>query len=58
MWGPDGVFLTEYARVSVEEAATAAFVLPSALNDTVGEYRVRVSDVLRGASAEATVRLE
>ncbi len=58
VWGPDGAFLPEYARVSVEEAATAAFVLPSALNDAGGEYRVRVTDVLRGASAEATVRLE
>jgi hypothetical protein len=58
VWGPDGAFLPEYARVSVEAAATAAFVLPSALNDAAGEYRVRVTDVLRGASADATVRLE
>ena len=50
--GPGGVFLPEYAQVTVEDGATAAFVLPSALDDAPGEYRVRVTDVLSGASAE------
>ena len=44
--------------MTVEDGATAAFVLPSALDDAPGEYRVRVTDVLSGASAEATLRLE
>jgi hypothetical protein len=56
--GPDGAFRPEYARVTVEEGPSAAFVLPSALNDPAGEYRVRVTDVLSGGSAEATLRLE
>jgi hypothetical protein len=56
--GPDGAFRPEYAQVSVEEGAQAAFVLPSALSDPAGEYRVRVGDVLSGASAEARLRLE
>jgi hypothetical protein len=56
--GPGGAFLPEYARVTVEEGTPASFVLPSALDDPAGEYRVRVSDVLSGASAEATLRLE
>jgi hypothetical protein len=56
--GPGGAFLAEYARVTVDEGPSATFVLPSALNDPAGEYRVRVADVLSGASAEATLRLE
>ena len=35
-----------------------AFVLPSALNDPAGEYRVTASDILGGASAETRLRLE
>ena len=58
VYGPDGAFRPEYARVSVEEGAEARFVLPSALNDPAGEYRVHVSDVLSGASAAASLRLE
>ena len=56
--GPDGAFRPEYARVEVEDGPSAAFTLPSALNDPAGEYRVRVTDVLSGVSAEATLRLE
>ena len=56
--GPDGAFRPEYAQVSVEDRPEATFVLPSALSDPAGEYRVRVTDVLSGASAEASLRLE
>jgi hypothetical protein len=56
--GPDGSFRPEYAQVTVEDASTATFTLPSALNDPPGEYRVRVNDVLSGASSEATFRLD
>jgi len=56
--GPDGAFRPEYARVSLEPGTRARFYLPSALDDAAGEYRVRVSDVLGGASAEASLRLE
>jgi hypothetical protein len=58
VWGPDGTFLPEYARTTVEEGASADFVLPSALNDAPGEYRLDVTDVLSGASARTTLRLE
>ncbi len=58
VWRPDGVFLPEYARTTVAEGPSTTFVLPSALNDAAGEYRLRVTDVLSGASAEATLRLE
>ena len=56
--GPDGRFLPEYARVDLVNGPTASFTLPSALNDPPGEYRLRVSDLLTGSSAEAVVRLE
>jgi hypothetical protein len=56
--GPDGALRPEYAQVAVEEGPEATFVLPSARSDPAGEYRVRVSDVLSGASAEARLRLE
>jgi hypothetical protein len=56
--GPDGAFRPEYAQVTVGDKAQATFTLPSALNDPAGEYRIRVGDVLTGASAEATLRLE
>jgi hypothetical protein len=56
--GPSGAFLPEYARATVADDEKAAFVLPTALNDPAGEYRVRVTDVLTGASAEKAVLLE
>jgi hypothetical protein len=56
--GPGGAFRSEYAHATVADGSTAAFVLPSALNDEKGEYRIRVTDVLSGASAERRLRLE
>jgi hypothetical protein len=56
--GPDGSFLPEYAQVTAADDAAPTFTFPSALNDPPGDYRVRVADVLTGASAEATLRLE
>jgi hypothetical protein len=56
--GPGGAFRWEYAQATVADGSTAAFVLPSALNDEMGEYRIRVTDVLSGASAERRLRLE
>jgi Beta-galactosidase len=56
--GPDGAFRPEYAKVTVEDGASATFPLPLAFNDAAGEYRVRVTDVLDGASAEARLRVE
>jgi glycosyl hydrolase family 42 (putative beta-galactosidase) len=58
VFGPDGAFRPEYAQVTVEDEPQATFTLPSALNDPAGEYRIRVADVLAGASAETTLRLE
>jgi hypothetical protein len=52
------VFLPEYARAAPSDGASTRFRLPSALSDAAGEYRATVRDVLSGAAAEATVRLE
>ncbi len=58
VFGPGGAFLPEYARVTPSDGASTRFRLPSALSDPAGEYRVSVRDVLSGAAAEATLRLE
>ena len=44
--------------MTVDEGPDATVTVPSALNDAAGQYRVRVTDVLSGASAESTLRLE
>jgi len=51
-FGPDGKLLPLYARnIVLEEQATV--VIPSAFNDSSGEYRLRVEDLSTGASAES-----
>jgi hypothetical protein len=55
---PDGAFLPEYARNVIVEGGAGRFVLPSALNDPAGEYRVQVTDVLDGSRAEARIALK
>jgi hypothetical protein len=40
------------------DGPTGAVVLPSALNDPAGPYRLRITDVVTGATAEARVRLQ
>lgn len=57
-YGPDGAFLHLYARNVVLVNGAATVVLPSALNDAPGEYTLRVTDVITGASATAAVRLD
>lgn len=55
--GPDGAFLPESARNVVVEKGEGTFLLPSALSDAAGSYRVTATDVVTGARAEATVEL-
>ena len=50
--GPDGAPVPEYARTLLLDGAKGAFVLPTALDDPPGLYRLRFVDVLSGASAE------
>ena len=58
VFAPDGAFLPEYAGHLVAEGPRASFVLPSALSDPPGDYRLEATDVLSGARAEATFRLK
>ena len=58
VFAPDGAFLPEYAGHVVAEGPRASFVLPSALSDPPGDYRLEATDVLSGARAEAMLRLK
>jgi hypothetical protein len=58
VFDPADRFVPEYARNVLLEGGTGRFVLPSALSDPVGRYRVRAQDVTGGAAAEARVALE
>ncbi len=58
IFAPDGSFIPAYAKNLLLENASGSVVLPSALNDPAGEYAVRVTDVVTGATAEAKVRLK
>jgi hypothetical protein len=55
--GPDGAFLPAYAR-NVMTDGTASFVVPTAISDAPGAYRIHVTDVLTGAGAEVSLTLE
>lgn len=56
VFGPDGAALPDYARTLLLDG-TGNFVLPFALDDAPGHYRLRFADVLSGASAETRVEL-
>ena len=57
-FGPDGLFLELYARNVLVNNGAGSVVLPSALNDPAGEYTLKVTDVITGASAEAKILLK
>jgi Beta-galactosidase trimerisation domain/Beta-galactosidase len=57
IFGPNGSFIPAHAKNLLLQNASGSVVLPSALNDPAGEYAVRVTDVVTGATAEVRVRL-
>jgi hypothetical protein len=57
VFGPDNEFLSVYAQNLIAEGS-ASFVLPTALNDKTGAYRILITDVLTGAEAQATLALK
>jgi hypothetical protein len=57
VYGPDGAFLPVYARNILVDGSSGTIMLPTAFDDPVGRWRVRVTDVLSGASAEAGFEL-
>jgi len=57
LFGPDGAFLPSYARNVLIDNGAGTVVLPSALNDAAGQYTLKVTDVMTGAGATATLLL-
>lgn len=58
VFGPDGSMLPLYESNVLLDGPAATFVLPSALNDPVGTYIIRATDVVTGATAESKVTLK
>ena len=56
--GPDGASLPDYAQNVVIEKGRGSLVLPSALSDATGAYVLEVTDVLTGATAEASINMQ
>jgi hypothetical protein len=57
VFGPDGAFLPLYSRNLLVDGESADFVLPTALDDPPGSYRLKVTDILGGGAAEAAMDL-
>ena len=58
VFGPGGSLLPIYSQNLLLETNSAIFTLPSALNDTVGNYVIRATDVVSGATVETTIVLK
>ncbi|HYK91894.1 MAG TPA: hypothetical protein VE398_24220, partial [Acidobacteriota bacterium] len=57
-YAPDGTFLPAYARNVIVEGAAGKVVLPSALSDSPGRYKLVATDLISGAAAETDFLLE
>jgi hypothetical protein len=57
VFAPDGSMMRAYAANVLIGGGPSTVVLPSALNDPAGEYTLRATDLLTGASAESKVTL-
>jgi hypothetical protein len=57
VFAPDGPMLPAYSKNILAGDGRASFTLPSALNDAPGEYTLRVTDAVTGASATAKITL-
>lgn len=58
VFAPDGRFLPEYAANVLVDGERGRFVLPTAVSDPSGRYRVELADVITGATARAELALE
>jgi hypothetical protein len=58
VYAPDGSMLPAYSKNVLAEGGRATFTLPSALNDAPGEYTLRVTEVVTGASDSAKITLK
>jgi hypothetical protein len=52
---PQGRFLPEYARNLLIDGTEGKVPFPSAFNDPPGEYKLKVTDLLSGTTAEASM---
>jgi hypothetical protein len=57
-FAPDGSAIRAYQKNLLVKNQKANVVLPSALNDPAGQYTVRVTDVMSGASSERKFSLK
>jgi hypothetical protein len=55
--GADGAFIPEYSRNLLLDEGPVSLVIPSALDDAPGPYRIKCTDLLGGGFAEAAVDL-
>lgn len=58
VFGPDGSMMAAYAQNLLIDDVTTRFLFPSALNDPVGNYIVRATDVVSGATTETKLVLK
>jgi hypothetical protein len=56
--GPDGEDRHYYARTLCPEGLSAQTIIPFALNDPPGQWRITARDVLTGTRATTTITLE
>jgi hypothetical protein len=55
--GPDGKRVPWYERNLLVEGGEASLVVPTALDDPTGRYRIQVEDVLAGTAAETALEV-
>jgi hypothetical protein len=55
---PQGRFLPDYARNLMIDGTEGTVPFPSAFNDPPGEYKLKATELLSGATAEATMVLK
>ena len=58
VFGPDGSMMPAYAQNLLIDNASTTFTFPSALNDPVGSYLVRATDIVSGATTETKLVLK
>ena len=57
VYAPDGSRLPIYSNNILVEGGRGTFTLPFALNDPIGKYVIRATDVVTGAVTEKTIEL-
>ena len=58
VFSPSGKLLRHYSGSATTRAGIAEWRLPLALNDEIGQWIVRATEVVSGAAAETTLRVD